>query len=230
MSTQTPAIWILIPAFNEASILPTVLHDLKNHHYTNILVVDDGSTDHTAQVADQCGAESISLPVNRGQGAALQAGVEYLAKYRQPDIIVTFDADGQHQAKDIRHLLQPIINQQTDVVLGSRFLGSASDIPLLRRLLLRAGVIFTRLLSGILVTDTHNSLRAFSPHAYSTIKWRQRGPEHASEILDEIVRLKLRYQEVPVNIIYSSYAARKGQKNWAFITIGLRVLASKLIA
>jgi glycosyltransferase involved in cell wall biosynthesis len=223
-------IWIVIPAYNEGTRIAHVIADLHTHGYTNILVVDDGSHDDTASIAREAGAEVLTHIINRGQGAALRTSWSYLDDIHTPDIIVTFDADGQHQASDIQNLIQPILDDQADIVLGSRFLSPKNtlNIPLLRRLMLRGAIIFTNTLSHIHLTDTHNGLRALNRKAYTSINIFHRGMEHASDIIDEITRNKLRYCERPVHITYSDYSLAKGQKTSNFIKIALKVILKKL--
>lgn len=196
------SIWILIPAFNEGSTIGQVIRDLRQHGWHNLLVVNDGSTDATASISAQHGVLVLALPTNRGQGAALAAGIAYLGRHFSPDIIVTFDADGQHQAADINSLVEPIRRATTDIVLGSRFLNTASSVPRWRAMMLRLGVFLTRLISGLAVTDTHNGLRALHRRAYSAIVLADPGMGHASELLYQIGRRRLSYTEVPVTILY----------------------------
>jgi hypothetical protein len=142
-------------------------------------------------------------------------------------VIVTFDADGQHRAEDIEALLAPIRDREVDVVLGSRFLREDPRIPPIRKLTLRLGVIFTRWVSGIRVTDTHNGLRAFSRDAAARITIRQDRMAHASEILDTIARSRLRYCEVPTDVRYTEHSLRKGQRSSAAFRIALDFLLGR---
>jgi len=222
-------IWILIPAYNEHKTIASVLTDLKLHGYIQVLVVDDGSKDATVSAAQQNGAEVMKHLINRGQGGALETGLQYLSKEYSPDVIITFDADGQHQAKDIRALIQPILDGKADIVLGSRFLEVKCDMPLFRRIILRLGIIFTNMISGINLTDTHNGLRALSKKAYTSISITHRGMEHASDIIDEINKRGLRYSECPVTILYTDYSKMKGQSSLGFVRMGLKILLKKLM-
>jgi len=156
----------------------------------------------------------------------LQTGIEF-ALARGADIIVTFDSDGQHQLEDVDALIAPVAEGRCDVALGSRFLHPQSRVPLARRLTLKAGVLFTRLISHIRVTDTHNGLRALSRRAAQAIEIRQDRMAHASEILDEIARLKLRYVEVPTRILYTEYSRQKGQKSSAAVRIAWDFLVGR---
>ncbi|MEI8096966.1 MAG: glycosyltransferase family 2 protein [Candidatus Moraniibacteriota bacterium] len=222
------SIYILIPAYNEEKVIGSVISDLKSHGYNNILIVDDGSKDKTVEITEQAGVEVLKHLINRGQGASLQTGFQYLAREYSPDVIVTFDADGQHQTKDIASLIQPILNNTADIVLGSRFLDTKCHIPTTRRIILRLGILFTNTISQIRLTDTHNGLRALNSKAYNSIIITHRGMEHASDIIDEITKNKLRYKEVPVTITYSEYSKNKGQKNLDFIKLGIKILINKL--
>ncbi|MGE3809021.1 MAG: glycosyltransferase family 2 protein [Gemmataceae bacterium] len=205
-------IWIVMPAYNEAKRIAVPLGDVLTH-FPNVVVVDDGSYDQTSDVALSTGCWVLRHVLNRGQGAALQTGIDF-ALSQGAEIIVTFDADGQHDVADIDRLIAPVHHGDADVVLGSRFLGSAVDMPLSRWLVLKGGVLFTRIFSWIEVSDTHNGLRAFSRHAAQALRITQDRMAHASQILDEIRRLGLRYCEVPVTIRYTADSLSKGQSSW----------------
>lgn len=229
MNPSHPIVWIVVPAYNEASSIAGVIKGLKNAGYHNILVVNDGSKDKTGAVASESGAVVLDHLINRGQGAALRTGIHFVAKQYHPKVIVTFDADGQHKPSDIPALIAPVLAGKVDIVLGSRFLQPNSSVPMLRRLILRCGVTFTNIISQINLTDTHNGLRALGEKAYSLIEIHHRGMEHASEIIDEISHHRLRYAECPVTIIYSDYSLQKGQKTSNFIRIALKIILKKLL-
>lgn len=224
-------LYVIIPAFNEETSIGSVILSLKRSGYDNILVINDGSTDKTERIALESGASVLSHLINRGQGAALRTGIEYLRENYDPDIIVTFDADGQHCPEYINTLVYPLLVNDFDIVLGSRFIdkNNQSNIPFLRKIILKAGIIFTNTLSNINLTDTHNGFRALGRKAIDSIQISQRGMEHASEIIEEIKKKKLKYTEVPVQITYSEYSRCKGQKNYNFIKLGLKVILKKII-
>lgn len=226
---RNDSIWIVIPAYNEATVIGSVIKDIRTAGYHNILVVDDGSKDETGEHARREGAEVLRHLINRGQGAALRSGLSFIAKTYNPDIIVTFDADGQHRAKDIDALVQPIREDLADITLGSRFLDSERNIPFLREMILRCAILFTNIVSHIRLTDTHNGFRAFNRKAYRAIKIFHRGMEHASDIIDEISKNNLRYCEVPVKITYSDYSIGKGQRTSSFLKMGVRILLKKIL-
>lgn len=200
----------VIPAFNEARVISRVINDVKSR-VDEVVVVDDGSTDETFDVSNAAGAVVLRHLVNRGQGAALQTGIIFALK-RQADIIVTFDADGQHQAGEINQMVEPLILGKVDVVLGSRFLQFTSNMPVARRVVLQLATLFTKIYTGLKVSDTHNGFRALSRQAAEKIEIKQDGMAHASEIIEQIKKHHLRFIEVPVKIVYSDYSLQKGQK------------------
>ena len=221
-------IYILIPAYNEANKIGTVITDLKNAGYTNILIVNDGSKDNTEEIAKNAGGEVLNHIINRGQGAALRTGIEYLRENIDPDVIVTFDADGQHRIEDLPELIKPILENEADIVLGSRFLTKKTKLPLLRKIILKGGIIFTNTISNINLTDTHNGLRALGKKAIKEIEITYRQMTHASDIIDEITKKKLRYKEIPVEIIYTDYSLAKGQSSSNSIKIAIKMIIKKL--
>jgi polyprenyl-phospho-N-acetylgalactosaminyl synthase len=220
-------IWVVVPAFNEAENLPRTLTELAGR-YRNIVVVDDGSDDATPEVALAHDVWCLTHVVNCGQGAALQTGVDF-ALVNGASIIVTFDADGQHRAEDIDALIRPVREGEVDVCLGSRFLGRAVGITGSRWLVLKAGVLVTRLLSRLDLTDTHNGLRAFSRAAAERIRITHNGMAHASEILDSISRLGLRFREIPVTVRYTAASFQKGQSSWNSVRILGEILMARII-
>jgi glycosyltransferase involved in cell wall biosynthesis len=204
------SVWIAIAAYNEAHVMAHVIDDVRRCGFP-VVLVDDGSTDATAEVAERAGAVVVRHPVNLGQGAALQTAIEFALR-KGADTIVTFDADGQHRAADIVSMVDALVRHGADYALGSRFLGDAVNLPAVRGLLLKAATGFTRLTSGLSLTDTHNGLRAMTRRGASSIRLRQNRMAHASEFLNQIAASGLKYVEVPVTIEYSAYSLAKGQK------------------
>jgi glycosyltransferase involved in cell wall biosynthesis len=218
--------WVVIAAYNEGRAIGRVLAELTALPY-RVVVVDDGSNDATAGIAAHAGAEVLRHPINLGQGAALQTGIDY-ALLRGASHLVTFDADGQHRVEDIAALLAALATHDADFALGSRFRGAAVDLPPLRRLMLRAATLFTRATTGLDVTDAHNGLRAMTRRGAARIRLRQNRMAHASEILHQIAASGLRYVEVPVTIQYSRYSLAKGQRASEFLVILLDLFARRL--
>jgi len=219
--------YIVIPAFNEENSIAQVIKGLKRHGYKNIVVVDDGSTDKTFQKAKAAKVQVLRHFINRGQGAALKTGIDY-ALSQGADIIVTFDADGQHNPAEIKNLIRPVKEGKTDVALGSRFLKKGVKVPVVRKVFLKGGIVFTRVFSGIRLTDAHNGFRAFDRKAAQKIEIKHDGMAHSSEIVDEIYTKKLRYKEVPVTITYTDYSKRRGQSNLNSSNIAFKYLIRKL--
>ena len=219
-------LWVVIAAYNEAEVLGRVVADVRQREY-QIVVVDDGSGDATGEMAHNAGAAVVRHPVNLGQGAALQTGIDY-ALGQGADYIITFDADGQHRVQDIDALIAAIEKHGVDFALGSRFLGSAIDLPPARRILLTAAIRFTRLTTGLRITDTHNGLRAMTRRGASRISLRQNRMAHASEFLDQIAHSGLPWVEVPVTIRYSGYSLAKGQRLGDALAILVDLSAQRL--
>jgi glycosyltransferase involved in cell wall biosynthesis len=219
-------VYVVIPAYNEAPVVSRVVAEVGRAGYA-VVVVDDGSRDATADAAHAAGAAVVSHPFNLGQGAALQTGIDY-ALAQEAEVIVTFDADGQHRVSDISRLTEALLQEHADFALGSRFLGRAPNLPPLRRALLRAATVFTRLTTGLQVTDTHNGLRAMTRRGAAAIRLRQNRMAHASEWLSQIATSGLRYVEGPVTIEYTAYSLAKGQSIGDAVLILLDLFARRL--
>jgi glycosyltransferase involved in cell wall biosynthesis len=219
-------LWVVIAAYNEEPRLAATLAGLCARGYDNVVVVDDGSRDATAAIAHNAGAWTLRHLINLGQGAALQTGITFALR-NGAETIVTFDADGQHDPDEIPRLVAALAG--ADIALGSRFLGRAENIPLSRKLVLKGGVLFTRLFSGIQVTDTHNGFRALTRPAAEKIKLTQNRMAHASELLDQVQSLGLRYVEVPVTIRYSAETMAKGQSSWNAVKIVAQLLLGRVV-
>jgi len=202
-------LWIVVPAYNEAEVLAATLDQLRFVR-ASVLVIDDGSTDQTAAVARAAGAVVILHPINLGQGAALATGLSF-AVDRGATHICTFDADGQHDPQTIIELCDAIDAVQADVGLASRFLGTTVGMSPLRKNFLKLAIAFTRLHSGLRLTDTHNGLRVFTRSAAQRIEIRQPRMAHGSEILAQIAKLGLKYVEIPTVVTYTVYSRSKGQ-------------------
>jgi glycosyltransferase involved in cell wall biosynthesis len=203
-------VWVVIAAYNEARVIARVVGEVVRRGY-RVVVVDDGSSDETAERAAAEANMVVRHPINLGQGAALQTGIDY-ALQQGAEFVVTFDADGQHRAADIEPLVAALREAPADFALGSRFLGHTVALPAGRRLLLRAATLFTQLTTGLRLTDTHNGLRAMTRRGASRIHLRQNRMAHASEILAQIATCGLPYVEVPVRIEYTAYSLAKGQR------------------
>ncbi|MBA4376186.1 MAG: glycosyltransferase family 2 protein [Anaerolinea sp.] len=205
-------VWIVIPAYNEEESIGIVLDQFIDKDYS-ILVIDDCSKDKTSEVTLKYPVTLLKHMINLGQGAALQTGFDYIVQHTNAKYVVTFDSDGQHDVEDIPKILAPLTSGQYDAALGSRFLkpGNVDGIPWIKLFTLKAGVLFTRISTGLKVTDTHNGFRAFTIETLRKIHINQNRMAHASEILTQIAQNKLGYCEVPVIIRYTEYSKKKGQ-------------------
>jgi glycosyltransferase involved in cell wall biosynthesis len=202
-------LWIVVPAYNEAEVLAATLDQLHGVA-GSVVVIDDGSTDQTAALAKAKGVLVVRHAINLGQGAALSTGLAF-AVARGATHVCTFDADGQHDPRTIAELCDAVDECGADVGLASRFLGGAVAMSWMRKQVLRLAIVFTRLHTGLRITDTHNGLRLFTRSAARRIEIRQPQMAHGSEILSQIAKLRLRYVEVPTVVTYTVYSRRKGQ-------------------
>jgi len=210
--------WLVIPLFNEATVVGDVIRH-ATETFPHVVCVDDGSTDDSADAARRAGAHVVHHPINLGQGASLQTGLRYALSDTDAEYFVTFDSDGQHRVEDALDMVRRLATEPVDIVVGSRFLDGRTKPGAIKRLVLKAAVVFQNVTSGVRLTDAHNGLRALSRDAASSIRVTQNRMAHASEIVNEIGRLKLRYAEQPVHIIYTDYSRSKGQSVWNSVNI-----------
>lgn len=218
----------VIPAYNEEARIADAVRDAAPY-VDAVVVVDDCSRDRTFGRAFQAGAHVLRHIINRGQGAALQTATDYAIEKLDAEIIVHFDADGQMMGSEIPMLCEPIEKGEADIVLGSRFLGKRANMPLTRRLTLLGGLLFTRMVSGIRTTDTHNGFRALSRDAATKVRITLDRMAHASEILDLLQIHKLRYVERAVTIKYTEDTLRKGQSSLGALTIVKDFIEKRLL-
>jgi glycosyltransferase involved in cell wall biosynthesis len=203
---------VVIAAYNEATTIAGVVAGVRKQ-FGRVVVVDDGSTDETAALAVAAGAEVLRHPVNLGQGAALQTGIHHAVRASDTSYVITFDADGQHDPADAAAMVEVARAGDLQVVLGSRFLGD-TDATRGRRLLLAAATRFTRLTSGLAVTDAHNGLRVLRADVARELDLRLHGMSHASEVLHVIGSRGWTWVEHPVTIVYTDYSRAKGQRSY----------------
>lgn len=217
---------IIIPAFNEAGVISQVLKSIpkkiKGVSSIEVVVINDGSTDATLKEAKRNKVQVISHIINRGLGAAIKTGLDW-AKLRSADLVITFDADGQHDPNDLQKIVDPILKEKADIVIGSRF-KSKQRVPLDRLVLNIIANLVTFILFGVKSTDTQSGLRGFSKKAISLIDYKADRMEFSSEIFLESKRHNLKVIEVPIKAIYTQYSRRKGQKNSNAIPIFIKFL------
>lgn len=217
----------VIPVYNEGQVVREVVAEVLRH-YTNVVCVNDCSRDNSASEIAATGAYLVNHPINMGQGAALQTGIEFVRLLPGIRYVVTFDSDGQHRLEDVAHMLEVIEAQGTDFVLGSRFLGrEAVGMPASKRALLKAAIAFSNATSGVKLTDTHNGLRVFTKRVADEIQITMPDMAHASEFLEIIRRNGYTYVEVPVEIVYTDYSRSKGQSLINAVNIAFDTLLRK---
>lgn len=219
----------LIAAYNEETSISNVIEQLVASGQP-VLVVDDGSQDGTAEILRRYGKTIFVArhPVNLGQGAALQTGLT-CARLLDPEYIVTFDADGQHRLSDALAMIAYLEKHPAlEILLGSRFLGATTAMPKMKRITLKAGVLFTNYLSDLAITDTHNGLRVMRRDFYKRFNFQTTGMEHASEILDFIGMKRVSFEEFPVTIDYTEYSKAKGQSWTNAIKLAAKMILEKL--
>ena len=229
-SQSLSSVYVIVPAYNEARVIVATLNPLIAAGY-QVIVVDDCSKDETWALLNQLPVIRIRHHINLGQGAALETGMEY-ARRCGAEMVVHFDADGQHDSEQIAAILAPIMEGRADVVFGSRFLlrSDVLAIPRAKRVVLRIGRIVSGLSTGVWLTDTHNGFRALSRKALASVRLRENGYAHATEILERVRRAGLRYVEVPTTIRYTDHSRAKGQPLSNAVDITLDLIIRKLFS
>jgi glycosyltransferase involved in cell wall biosynthesis len=227
---ENSAVFVVIPAYNENAVLRSTVADLLPFGYS-IVVVDDGSETPAKGCLDELRVYCLRHDINLGQGAALQTGSDF-ALMKGAEVIVHFDADGQHDAAMVGRLIEPIVSGETDVALGSRFLNLSDRgaVPPQKRVLLKAGVFVSWIFTGMWLSDTHNGLRALSRAAAQQIVLKENGFAHATEVLDLLRRSRLHYREVPVSIRYTDYSREKGQSIFNSCNILIDLLLRRIFS
>lgn len=202
--------WLVVPLYNEGTVIREVLTEARKT-FPNIICIDDGSKDNSAQLAHEAGAVVLRHPINLGQGAALQTGFEYFSQHTDGRYVVTFDADGQHRVIDAVAMRERAERDDLSIIFGSRFLEGKAETGKLKYFVLKTAAFVTRLQTGLKLTDAHNGLRLLRRDAVNAIHLRQNRMAHASEIVDQLAASKLPWAEMPVHIHYTEYSRSKGQ-------------------
>lgn len=215
LETHYPDVWVVVPDFNEAAVIGEVIADLRSV-FDNVVCVDDGSSDDSGEIALRAGAHLVRHPVNLGQGAAIQTGVEYARKQPGARAFATFDADGQHRVKDVAAMVDRLREGDVDIVIGTRFAqdfeqAAASRPPLLKRIVLRTAARISRRGRRLGLTDTNNGLRVFNKTVADGLNLTMSGMSHASEFIVLISENNWRVTEYPVEVLYTEYSKSKGQ-------------------
>lgn len=191
-------------------MIGSVITELRES-FTHIVCVDDGSSDDSARVARAAGAVVVVHPINLGQGASLQTAFDFALHDPAMTEVLTFDADGQHTVSDALEMISRLRDDHLDIVIGSRFLDDRTKLGWTKRLVLRTAARYTRMTTGMALTDAHNGLRVIGRDVLSKIHLRQNRMAHASELIDQIGALDVRWAEHPTHIVYTDYSRAKGQ-------------------
>lgn len=219
--------WLIIPCFNEGSVIQDVIENARAT-FPNIVAVNDGSSDNSATQISAGGAHLVNHPVNLGQGASIQTGVEYARAQPGAQYFVTFDADGQHQVKDVLTMIDRLRNEPVDIIVGTRFGRPRSkddQVPWIKRLVLKTVVLLSPTTRKLGLSDAHNGLRVFNKTVADGMRIQMNGMSHASEIVSMIAHKGWRVSEEPVHILYTEYSMSKGQS----LINGVNILADGLL-
>ena len=225
---------IVIPAYNESSVISNVIKSIprslkfNNEIYSIVIVVvDDGSKDNTSEVSKQAGAYVISHILNTGSGGATATGLSY-AQQNSFSLAATIDADGQHQARDVINGIRLLLEGNKDLLIGSRLINPDGMSRV--KVLGNSGLSFiTYLLFGVKVTDSQSGLRIFSKNALDKLKWKTSGYEFCSEMLWRAKQQKLLIGEYSIQAIYTDYSISKGQNNWNAFNIIKSLLRRRIM-
>lgn len=209
-ATPVTDAWLVVPLYQEAAVVGDVVAQARAT-FPHVVCVDDGSADESADRAREAGAVVVRHPVNLGQGAALQTGIDFVLSRTDAAYLVTFDADGQHQVSDAVEMVRRAREEDLAVVFGSRFLDRRTRPGLLKRIVLKLAVWVTNRSTGLRLTDAHNGLRVIRRDAAEQVELRQDRMAHATEIVAQLGRTGLPWAEHPVHLLYTDYSRAKGQ-------------------
>lgn len=202
--------WVVMPMFNEGTVISDVIAEVRRT-FPHVVCVDDGSSDSSVESARSAGAIVVEHPINLGQGAALQTGFDFALADPEMTEVVTFDADGQHLVADAVGMVDKLRHESLDAVIGSRFLDDRTKVSRAKRAVLRTAAWYTRVTTGMALTDAHNGLRVLSRTVLENVRVTQNRMAHASELVDLIGGLKISWAEYPTHIVYTEYSKAKGQ-------------------
>ena len=210
--------------YNEEQVIFQVITELRSV-FPHVVCIDDGSTDDSVTRAMEAGAMVLRHAVNIGQGAAISTGFSWVQNQSRFSYVVTFDADGQHRPQDALRLIAELENKNVDVVFASRFLEQDhATIPFVKRVVLKSVAKMTKALTDVQLSDAHNGLRALTVEATRAIDLTQNGMAHATQLVSLVLQSNLKYMEIPVTILYTTYSRSKGQSILNSINITLDLI------
>lgn len=222
---------VIIPAYNESRAVAEVVKGVRSEfanlpYELEVVVVDDHSTDNTAQEAEKSGAKIIRHVLNTGAGGATATGLIY-ADREGYDLAVTMDADGQHLAEDVARGVEELQKKGLDLLIGSRLIDSEGMSTI--KVFGNKGLsLLTNLFFGINSTDSQSGLRVYGKRAIRELRWKSAGFEFCSEMLWRAKQLGFKVDEYPIKAVYTDYSRAKGQNNWNGVNIVKSLLLRRL--
>jgi glycosyltransferase involved in cell wall biosynthesis len=228
LTCEAREIFVIVPFYNESSIIGTTITALLQQRYT-VVVVDDGSNNNCRAHFKEMPVYYLRHVINLGQGAAIQTGIDF-ALLKGATYLVTFDADGQHDVKDIARMISKLEEEKLEIVFGSRFLkGAQTNAGKTRKALLHISRFTNFFISGVLLSDSNNGLRAFTSAAAQKLRIKENRRTHSSDIIYQVVKKKIKFGEAPVDVRYSQYSRKKGIQNADSINIFIDMLIYKFL-
>ncbi len=218
---------VVMPVYNEATVVRGTLTTLLQR-FPRVVAVDDGSSDDSAREIEATAARLVRHPINLGQGAAIQTGINAALQDPGTKFVGIFDADGQHHLEDLSRMVDILRTSRFDVALGSRFTGTVDGIAPSRKAMLKVGARYMRAYTGLKISDPHNGLRVFRRSAAEILNITAPDFSHANQILERIRQHGMDYIEVPVNITYTDYSKAKGQSTINFVNVTFDSLVDRL--
>lgn len=234
MKTNTKTVCVIVPAYNEATVIKDVIKQSKRvfakakaaGYAIDVVLVNDGSKDDTLTQAKKGGAITIDHILNSGAGGATLTGLSY-ARQHGYNIAATMDADGQHAPEDVLAGITQIDERHADLLIGSRLIDSTGMSK--TKVLGNKGLsLITKFLFGINVTDSQSGLRIYSRRAIDNLDWKSTGYEFCSEMIWRAKQAGMTIGEYPIKAIYTDYSRTKGQNNWNAINIVKRLFKQRL--
>jgi len=220
--------YVVVPAYNEELTIGKVIDDLLMYFRPkHVIVVNDGSSDKTEEIAKSKGVRVLTHLVNRGLGGALGTGIKY-ALLKGAELIITFDADGQHLVEDALKVMRPVAEGKADLAIGSRLKGDVSQMPFIKRFGNFALDAITAVFAGRYVSDSQSGLRCFNRKCASKVKITCDRYAVSSEIIIEANKKGCRIVEVPIRAVYTEYSMEKGTNVFEGVKIALNLLFDKL--
>jgi glycosyltransferase involved in cell wall biosynthesis len=216
-------VFVIIPAKDESSRITQVISKTLEEGFTNIVVVNDGSSDNTGQIADSFADVTVLHHwINLGPGASTYTGIRYAVE-QGAEIVVTIDADNQHDATDIYKLVEEMYHSDYDMVLGSRFL-QVNDIPKSRIFYNKIGNFISYFVTGVYLTDSQSGLKALSRNFCKFLEIKHNGFEFCIEIIKQAKIYNAKIKELPISVTYTKETMQKGQNLISGFTMVARLL------